>query len=254
MFHMLRSVTLGLVAAGVIWRTPFSWNTSDDGMVTPELKWPMTNFTPSPTNLLATDTPSLGSARSSPIKTWIFCPRMPPAALMSATACSVPFLSCAPKAALPPVIGPATPSLIWAEAGFAKARPRPNAKPSVSHCLMMSSSGWKPWEVRLRLAARFNPQIGEMSPGFWPQGGWRGVAAAPPQDARALVDPTVARDHLSDPHQPEAEQADPEADRVVDQIIVQRQELAIEQGKMEEAHRNAQDQHVDSQMPGRTPR
>ena len=34
--------------------------------MTPELKWPTTNFTPSPTNLLATDTPSLGSARSSP--------------------------------------------------------------------------------------------------------------------------------------------------------------------------------------------
>ena len=30
-------------------------------MVTPELKWPMTNLTPSPTILLATDTPCLGS-------------------------------------------------------------------------------------------------------------------------------------------------------------------------------------------------
>ena len=27
----------------------------------------------------------------------IFCPRIPPAALMSSTACSTPFLSCAPK-------------------------------------------------------------------------------------------------------------------------------------------------------------
>ena len=35
-------------------------------MVTPELKWPMTNFTPSAANLLATDTPCFGSARSSP--------------------------------------------------------------------------------------------------------------------------------------------------------------------------------------------
>ena len=30
-------------------------------MVTPELKWPTTNLTPSPTNLLATETPCLGS-------------------------------------------------------------------------------------------------------------------------------------------------------------------------------------------------
>ncbi len=35
-------------------------------MVTPELKWPTTNFTPSPTNLLATETPCLGSDTSSP--------------------------------------------------------------------------------------------------------------------------------------------------------------------------------------------
>ena len=35
-------------------------------MVTPELKWPTTNLTPSPTNLLATETPCLGSDTSSP--------------------------------------------------------------------------------------------------------------------------------------------------------------------------------------------
>ena len=38
MFHMLRSVTFGLVAAGVITSMPFSWYTSEAGMVTPELK------------------------------------------------------------------------------------------------------------------------------------------------------------------------------------------------------------------------
>ncbi len=38
----------------------------------------------------------------------------PPAALMSSTACSAPFLSWAPKAAFGPVIGPATPILICA--------------------------------------------------------------------------------------------------------------------------------------------
>ena len=110
-------------------------------MVTPELKWPTTNFTPSPTNLLATDTPSFGSARSSPTTTVIFWPRMPPAALMSSTACSTPFLSCAPKAALPPVIGPPTPILIWADAVPAKARPMPRARPSVSHFFMVFPLG-----------------------------------------------------------------------------------------------------------------
>jgi len=40
----------------------------------------------SPANLLATDTPCLGSETSSPYSTAIFWPRMPPFALMSATA------------------------------------------------------------------------------------------------------------------------------------------------------------------------
>ena len=85
-------------------------------MVTPELKWPMTYFTPSAANLLAADTPSLGSARSSPTLSTIFWPRMPPLALMSSTACSTPCLSWAPKAALPPVMGPPTAILTSASA------------------------------------------------------------------------------------------------------------------------------------------
>ena len=55
-------------------------------MVTPELKWPTTNLTPSPTNLLATETPCLGSETSSPVSTEIFWPRMPPDLLKSSAA------------------------------------------------------------------------------------------------------------------------------------------------------------------------
>ena len=55
-------------------------------MVTPELKWPMTNWTPSPTNLLATETPCLGSETSSPCSSSTFWPRMPPPLLKSSTA------------------------------------------------------------------------------------------------------------------------------------------------------------------------
>ena len=89
-------------------------------MVTPELKWPTTKWTPSPTNLLATETPCLGSETSSPGSTSIFWPRMPPAALMSAAACSTPWVNCAPNEALAPVIGPATPILIWAVSAAAE--------------------------------------------------------------------------------------------------------------------------------------
>ncbi len=38
---------------------------------------------------------------------------------MSATAISAPRFSCSPKAAFEPVIGPADPILIWANAGVA---------------------------------------------------------------------------------------------------------------------------------------
>src|ERR1035441_1090253 len=76
----------------------------------------MTNLTPSAANLLATETPCLGSDPSSPYETMIFWPRMPPAALMSAAAWSTPFFICAPVAALGPVIGPPTASLTWADA------------------------------------------------------------------------------------------------------------------------------------------
>ena len=98
-------------------------------MVTPELKWPMTNLTPSPTNLLATETPCFGSETSSPCSRTSCWPRMPPALLMSSTACCVPWTSCAPKAAFGPVIGPATPNLMSALAAPENARAAASATP-----------------------------------------------------------------------------------------------------------------------------
>ena len=109
-------------------------------MVTPELKWPMTNLTPSPTNLLATDTPCFGSDTSSPCSSSIFWPRMPPALLMSSTACWVPLTSCAPNAALGPVIGPATPNLIWALAAPENARAAASATPDNQYFFMQFHS------------------------------------------------------------------------------------------------------------------
>src|SRR5262249_34908239 len=74
-------------------------------MVMPELKCPITNFTPAATKSLATDSPRHRSLKSSPTLALSFLPRMPPPSLMSAIACSAPCFSCAPKAALDPVIG-----------------------------------------------------------------------------------------------------------------------------------------------------
>src|SRR5215469_16611372 len=91
----------------------------------------MTNLTPSAAKLLATETPCLGSETSSPYSRLTFLPRMPPAALMSATARSTPFLICAPVAAFGPVIGLATPNLTCAAADPATVNAKPNAMPSV---------------------------------------------------------------------------------------------------------------------------
>jgi hypothetical protein len=69
--------------------------------------------------------------------------------------------------------------------------------------------------------ARFNPQTKEMSSGFWRIRGWRIVAAAPAKWARTLVDPFVAGDHLGGAREVKAEQAEREAHREIDEIIVQ---------------------------------
>src|SRR5262245_36439013 len=101
---------------------------------------------------------------------------------------------------------------------------------------------------------RFNLQTKEMSLGFWRIRGWRIVAAAPAKQARALVDPVVAGDHPAGAREVKAEQAEREADRVIDEIIVQRQELALEQREVEETHGKAQRNHVEREMPPRPPR
>src|SRR5215218_303375 len=126
-------------------------------MVTPELKWPITNFTPSAANLLATETPCLGSATSSPNDTRIFLPRIPPASLMSAIACSAPFLSCAPKAASGPVIGPPTPNLTVSPCSLlqaATASPIPNARPSLISLFIDLSVIQPEWQPAVALLYR----------------------------------------------------------------------------------------------------
>ena len=66
-------------------------------------------------------------------------PRMPPAALKSATACATPLVNCAPNEALGPVIGPATPILICASAAPAKARPAASTRPVNQYFFILHS-------------------------------------------------------------------------------------------------------------------
>src|SRR5580658_10777709 len=110
-------------------------------MVTPELKWPTTSLTPSPTNLLATETPCLGSETSSPCSTVIFWPLMPPDLLKSSAAWVTPCTNCAPNEAFGPVTGPATPILICALAAPAYAKPAASNKPDNKYFFIRHSLG-----------------------------------------------------------------------------------------------------------------
>src|SRR5689334_16299662 len=60
---------------------------------------------------------------------------MPPAALMSAAACSTPFFICAPVAAFGPVIGPPTPNLTCARS-LEPSKPECHADQAVD-CIIM---------------------------------------------------------------------------------------------------------------------
>src|SRR5260370_19003871 len=94
----------------------------------------MTYLTPEAAKLLATETPCLGSPASSPTVEESFLPRIPPPALRSAIACSAPCLSCEPKAAFEPVMGPPTANFVVSPPPPpqpARVRPVPSARPSV---------------------------------------------------------------------------------------------------------------------------
>src|SRR4030088_2497323 len=210
-------------------------------MVTPELKWPITNLTPLPANLLAIETPCLGSDTSSPLSRAIFWPRIPPLALMSATACSVPFLICAPKEAFGPVIGPPTPNLTWAAAAPAPAppnfawagaapaaphpiaSPRPNARPSVVKVFMRVSplcgrSGCrKPAGSDRRNSTGLNRNSRQKSSCF------EHVPAARPCDARSRPAPqdAVLPGHLARARDPKARHAEQKRHAGIDRIEMQ---------------------------------
>src|SRR6266567_3873988 len=162
---------------------------------------------------------------------------MPPAALTSAAAMSVPFLSCAPDEALGPVIGPATPILICAAAVPANATANPSVRPSVVVFLMASTPLKKPQIPRLRRRARgirrsqFKPSSRQKSPTIRMRVlRFAGLPASPGESAGAGVEPTILGRHLGGTGRPEAEQAKCQAGSAIDRIIVQRQQGSADQG------------------------
>ena len=99
-------------------------------MVTPELKWPTTNLTPSPTNLLATETPCFGS---DDVVALLERDLLAEDAAGLVDVVDGLLGAVAPAARRTrrsaPVIGPATPILIWALAAPENARAATSATP-----------------------------------------------------------------------------------------------------------------------------
>src|SRR6202020_573423 len=73
--------------------------------------------------------------------------------------------------------------------------------------------------------------------------------AAPAEWAVRLIDPTILADHLRGTRGLKSDQAEGQANGAVDEIIMQRQQRAAEQGEMDEADRGTEDQHIGDDLP-----
>src|SRR5687768_4482338 len=120
-------------------------------MVTPEFRWPMTAATLASTNFCATRVPILGSPWSSSLimrKLTALPPMWGFFALACAIASATPFSSSLPWCAMPPVSGPATPSVTtvsaWAgvAAGLGGDSVLPQAARTSSSAAALQRSGF----------------------------------------------------------------------------------------------------------------
>src|SRR5712691_4344829 len=139
---------------------------------------------------------------------------------MSAMAISPPFTICAPKEAYWPVTGPTTaigvvgsppPPLQLATITVAA---RAAIIPAIRFMLTSVENPTSPYIIHVNLAQGASARL-------------------PGQRARALVKPAILRNHLRRTHGAEAEAGCGEQHRIGDQIVVDRQERASEQGIVE---------------------
>src|SRR5512143_1925445 len=80
-----------------------------------------------------------------------------------------------------------------------------------------------------------------------------GAPVAPGERARPLIEPAILRDHLRRAHDAETETAGSDQDHVGDEIVVRRQEFAVEQRIVEEAHGCGKQRHIEEHPPERLP-
>ena len=113
--------------------TPGSTNRSRSARRRGRSSWPPAGWRPRP--------PASGRRRRRRFRATSFCPRTPPLALRSATACSTPSFICLPNAAYWPVIGPAVAIAMSAWATPESAIPKDRATPALSSPFIEFSPG-----------------------------------------------------------------------------------------------------------------
>src|ERR1700730_16553584 len=200
-----------------------------------------------PANFSPPERACFGSHASSPTSSLSFLPSTPPAALMSATATSAPLFICRPKVASPPVIRPATPTVVsWPHAAPVSASPAPSASAVSRRFFMLflpredGSGGDRiaATEANYRPCAIVAPFPGKSrgsSP--FPGGLFHSGPVAPSHRARALIKPPVLGHHLGGARDAPGEAADAQQEHRVGGVGEGRDEIRLEQGVMHEADR-----------------
>src|SRR5215813_1219117 len=215
-----------------------------------------------PANFSPTERACLGSQASSPTSSLSFLPSTPPAALRSATARSAPLFIWRPKVASPPVIGPATPTVMfWPHAAPVSASPAPSAS-AVSRSFFMlflpcedGSGGDRSAATEAKncpgaIVARFPGKSRGSSPFA---GRLHSGSVAPSHRARALVEPAVLGHHLGGAGHAPSEAAEAQQERRICRVGEGGDEVRFEQRVMYEAHRAPEQRHIADHMPERAP-
>src|ERR1700759_4234736 len=102
----------------------------------------------------------------------------------------------------------------------ATANPKPSARPSVIALFIADSFGKTATTDLDAISGRF---------------------AAPAHRTFRRVDPAILMDHLACPRRPKTRISKDDADRGIDQVVVQRQQGAVEQRHVDKTDRPAQD-------------
>src|SRR5215212_5451014 len=148
------------------------------------------------------------------------------------------------------------PSFICAWAVPVRARPKPSARPANSRFVirefpsvgLSGGPAGRPKPARA-VGAQSCVFWSECHPGSTPEKGSSSPPLAPGQRSRPFVEPVVLRRHLTGADKAVADRADRDGYGGVDEVVMQGEQLALEQGEVNEAHRPGEQGEVEDALP-----